>query len=434
MHRLPIVPAENTAGDAAKAQGRDDHTQNLVDVTQSFFDADEKAEPSFAFVGRLIQETNFVHVERRVHFMADMWGVDVSDFLQQSKPLIEDHPYRVFVESFGNPQSDRAGKLVLLEVTDPQYQMIDMILPVSRLPVLTNSLTGRAAYNRMIDDIDNTCFDVEPILNTYRNASYDLMIKFAHDLLGVSPYSTTAIAYLIQDDWAHSQKQAAEWEAEFPANAAVIGALALKYNELSKPDKAIPLFEKYVKLAPDDWAYEDLANLYLKRGDENKWLATLTAFLSQEDYSLSHAKVQEIIARHYMATNRFDQAHSWADAAAKGSGASWAMECAAACAEGMNDFAGAENWFKQEDERYDELTGFIFASEQARVIWTVLAPPSSEAIVRRRAAARRSMRGPKWELWRRLMRICLRQGKDFDVPSHYVRRGRIGGLPANCSD
>jgi hypothetical protein len=65
LKRIPLA----TQNALSNARGSADHTANLLAVTQSFLTATESAEPSFALAGRLVQETTFIHVLRRV----DLW-------------------------------------------------------------------------------------------------------------------------------------------------------------------------------------------------------------------------------------------------------------------------------------------------------------------------------------------------------------------------
>ena len=92
LARLPALPP---ATGAVLARGAAvDPVHQLAAVCASLVsDADAvPAEPSMALAGRVLQETNFVHVERRAHFMADMWGVDAADYIAATAPLIAGSP------------------------------------------------------------------------------------------------------------------------------------------------------------------------------------------------------------------------------------------------------------------------------------------------------------------------------------------------------
>ena len=85
-----------------------------------------------------------------------------------------------------------------------------------------------------------------------------------------------------------------------------------------------------MNLSPDDWAFEKLADIYLARGDEAMWQATLDANLNHEDLFQAHYLVQQKLAEHFMAKKDWLKALPYAEAAAS-SGAGWAVECLVNC-------------------------------------------------------------------------------------------------------
>jgi hypothetical protein len=63
------------------------------------------AEPSWATLGRLMQDTYFAQTHRRVYFIAFMWGIDqaeVASFVELAKTLIGDHPYMPVLEAYAS--------------------------------------------------------------------------------------------------------------------------------------------------------------------------------------------------------------------------------------------------------------------------------------------------------------------------------------------
>src|SRR5207248_3345778 len=78
----------------------------------------DRGEPSWASLGRMVQETQFAHVRRRAEFLAKRLGVDAGDYVAQTRPLVIDHPYRNLVEWYGRRESQgpRAAAALLHDI------------------------------------------------------------------------------------------------------------------------------------------------------------------------------------------------------------------------------------------------------------------------------------------------------------------------------
>src|SRR5205814_524557 len=59
----------------------------------------DRSEPAWGGLGRMVQEINFLNVRRAMYFQNYMLGVDSSDYLHAAAPLIADHPYRPYIEA-----------------------------------------------------------------------------------------------------------------------------------------------------------------------------------------------------------------------------------------------------------------------------------------------------------------------------------------------
>ena len=100
------VAPEAAPGDARRAQGRRRHgargrRRGRGRSGRGLAAAKDPSEMSWAVLGRLAAEAQFVHDWRRVAFMHDAWRVPVGDELDRARPELEGHPYRRFVESYG---------------------------------------------------------------------------------------------------------------------------------------------------------------------------------------------------------------------------------------------------------------------------------------------------------------------------------------------
>jgi tetratricopeptide (TPR) repeat protein len=361
---LNVVPASVSQAIAAAALNAD-HVANLDAVCESFLTAAEPAEPSFALAGRMLQETNFVHVVRRAYFMANMWGVDCSEYVQQVRPLIADHPLRAYVESLALAPGMRADYLKTLEVNDPQFQMLDLLNQTGELKTETGHMTGEAGWNRMWAAANGTSTDIEPVFLEY-GSDDATMRDYARRLLEIDPWSAVSAATLINLDWPSASPHVDQWLKQFPDQPLVLSALGKRYMLFRQSKKADAILNHLVDVAPDREYVEQLASFYLGKGDEAKWLATLKRELDQPDYGLDHSIVESEIAWHYMNTGQYALARPWADASLNDSGSGSSMECDSMAAEFQGDYTTAEQLKKDEDDRYGNPVWYEWCKRSGR--------------------------------------------------------------------
>lgn len=320
-------------------------------VEQAFVDAgdSDSAEPSWAALGRMLQEESFLQVYQRAQFMAIKWGVDRSGFLAAADPLIAHHPYADFVRAMKyDPYRQQARirqAIAGMKVVDGRFTMIDIYLwsGTANDPSSEPGMPNGAILARHSD-----CMPGD-LMEQYKVTPANLSIIDA--LEQVSPYSPQAAAIRVNTDWNSIAPNAEAWEKKFGNHPDVQAALARKYIALKKDDDAMRNLKKYIETAPDEWAYEAIANIQLRRGDEAAWLDTLKEYLTKPDYGLTHTQVRVVIAKHYMAKGDYKTAQPWAEEAAQ-SWAQWAMQTAERCDTHLGQWDKAETWVRRECERY----------------------------------------------------------------------------------
>ncbi|MEM9754322.1 MAG: hypothetical protein AAF916_13195, partial [Planctomycetota bacterium] len=103
----------------------------------------------------------------------------------------------------------------------------------------------------------------------------------------------------------------------------------------------------------------------LERDEDH--IATLVSILKLPDLGLTHAEVNELLARAYLRISNLVQAESVAELAAE-SHASWAMQTAAVVQEAAGNFERAEEWLDKTADRYDraKLMPAVFALRTGR--------------------------------------------------------------------
>lgn len=245
-------------------------------MTRAGEPGEDDGEPSWSVLGHLIRETRFVQVERRLHLMRVAWSVPVDDFWEDCRPFVADHRYRSYLEMLALPPREAARSFARfadrLDMTDLETTGFAMI----RAMQLSQHRRGQDASAIAAAHGDALARDLATAMN--RDTEEDQPGR-ARSLLAVSPYSSFAMATLIDKDWQGSQPHLAEWERRAGDSPAMHGALGRRYTALGRIDAAQRALSRYIGQSPDYWAYEMLAGNYRARGEIARWHETLDGFL-----------------------------------------------------------------------------------------------------------------------------------------------------------
>jgi len=313
-------------------------------------------------LAKMIQNTTFVQIERRIRFMKKCWGVPVDQFLNLVKPYILDHPYGAHIESYGlDPKRNNKEYRELMNKMNYVDEKLTMVPMMNDAWQVGGNASGVAAFMKAFENSDAIAGDLEDGITMFcleNNFSWEkvgtkqALVQRAKMLKKVSPYSPVTVASLIVNDWANSKKEIPEWEKGYLNNPLVIKQFAIKYAELKDYAKAERFLRICVGKYPEEWAYTKLADVYKNQNKMDQWLSVLEEFLARPDYGLGHASVRVQIANYFMDKREWKKAEPYALAAAN-TWAAWAMMCACKCYERMEDWSNAELWVQRTAERYE---------------------------------------------------------------------------------
>jgi tetratricopeptide (TPR) repeat protein len=289
-------------------------------------------------------------------FLRHMLAVPTDEFFEEAKPLVADHPLFPYIETFAlDPARQRAEyqkRVRALKVPELTYRHYGLMHALQTL-----GEAERVKYHNIaMMHGDYLYYDAYLLLRRIpadRNAS-----QLARACLKHSPYAPIARAAVIARDLKLTKEELAAWEKE-AQHPEVFLALARRALADNRPADAEGPLTKAIELSPDRTTYRMLAEVYRKKGDEDKWLATLERFLKEPDPGLAHAQVRVEIAEHFMAKKDYKRAQPYAEAAAE-TWAAWAMLSASKCADGLEDWDKAEQWARNVAERYDNATHVWF--------------------------------------------------------------------------
>ena len=211
---------------------------------------------------------------------------------------------------------------------------------------------NRNRRNQWLKQADVHHDDVVRDLDLAMSPFYNARPHFARMLLQVSPHNPYGQAVLIQEAWKSVRERAPGWEKD--NQPAVLEALGQQYAKDGRWTDAERCLTSAIKRSPDEGAYEALAAVYEKQGNEEKWLTTLEGFLQQPDYGLYHAVVQSKIAIHFAERGQWEKALPYAEAAAD-TYSCWGLRLAAVCHEVLQNWSEAEKYFKACSRRYEDV-------------------------------------------------------------------------------
>jgi tetratricopeptide (TPR) repeat protein len=331
--------------------GRETICQELI---SSGSPDNDKVEPSWAALGRMIQETTFEHVRVMADLIARQWGVSATDYVNQSLPLVQDHPYRFLIEAYGNWNiNDNHTVYDTLKV--PQSIMLTSTLRQIPLyyALAGSNLDSNGYWQRILRNGDYVAFDLDESLQYahVQNPSQQILDEVDH-LTKVSPEAPQVLAWQIC--YHFTPELGTKIEADHGDYPLVAQLLAQTYVNRKQWADAERCWKKYIAVSPDYMGYEALAKVYKEQKLDEKWLETLKEYLTHgQDYGLQASLVQEEIAYYYMEKGDFKSADPYATAASQTASAG-GMFCEADADTGLGNYDAAETLYKEEIDHYSD--------------------------------------------------------------------------------
>ncbi len=114
-------------------QGRDE-PEMVEALAMAGLAGADAGEPSWGVLAHLAREARFVHAQRRLHFMANMWHVPAADAFQEFQPFVARHRYNPFLQYIAMPRRGGANALAamadhldLAEIEPTERPLIDAL-------------------------------------------------------------------------------------------------------------------------------------------------------------------------------------------------------------------------------------------------------------------------------------------------------------------
>ncbi len=335
-------------GDLASVmQGR----ANLVAALRTAGRMEQDAgEPSLAALAQLVQEISFLNSWHLLQYWQFAMGLPVESraTLEAVRPVVQGHPYELFIEALGLDSAAATKSLQKLSQSFALPQLDPNQLPM--MDIFRNyQVAANGAQEDMLRQGDRVFMDL--VLTLQSAAPISVTSAATARLAQVSPHSSLTAAAAIKYDWKRVYPRARDWERKYHDDLIVLRALSDRYTQMRLYDDAERCLKQQLELVQDQTSYQALAAIYLARGDEPQRIETLKASLKAPCFGLEHAVTHAELARHFMRLKDWGAARPHATQAAE-SYSEWGLSCAADFHELTGDWKSAEQFQRLRSERY----------------------------------------------------------------------------------
>ena len=332
----------------------DEDTLDLseVDAISSLLVKEAKAdrqEPSLEVLGRNIQAWNIMVIFRQVSFQRNFLGISPKRELALWKPLYQDHPESLLLQSFGIPtiatRKDYQDLLGDYQFKDSNYYMTRELLKA--IPSQYNIQFGNisVANASIASSYYGLCCD-----HMFVDGGFTLW-----RLRKVAKHSPLTIARSIRNDWAANEKHLEKWLIDYRDSSEVIFSAAWELvEEKIDIDRGVELFRQHNKTHADGIKLYRFASLLSRHDDSDRWLEFAKQAFDQPDYGLTHSETASAIAGTLMYQGKFKQALPWAERSNE-SGSGQGMQVLADCLTGLGKKKEASTLLRQVYDRYDNI-------------------------------------------------------------------------------
>jgi tetratricopeptide (TPR) repeat protein len=308
----------------------------------------DTGEPSLSALGHMIDDINFAQALRRLGFEGDD--------LPSSASLCAAHPYGAYVDAFTYKKAEMEPaaralqkKIDLTQVTFNDSNMLQTIYAMGPTPQLHSwhQVPGYHCDAILADQMRSIkagWFGTpdDPKVNA-ENMAY---------CWSICSKLPIAIATRINRDWQHAAKEMEGYEKTHADDPLVTKALTDRYCKLKRYDDAERCAKLLVKADPDYPSFRLLASVYRATKDHAHWKETLDQAIQLPASGLERAQVQNEIALELLDRFEFQEAVTYADAAAE-TGAAWTLMTAARCHEMLGEWKKSEQFVQTVSENYE---------------------------------------------------------------------------------
>ena len=353
----------------------DPNTEDVFSIAPTYFAQDLRSatasgedtrEPSWAVLGDLIAEEQFVQAANYFQIATNATESSLADEVAGVLPLVAGHRFAKYLESYSvNMHRETARYYSILDglqLDDPRGNMQAMFYRTWRAP--NSEGQNRRGYDAAWRAFFGRNLTFPGMLESYdrlRAAFWGQIDStarrmFARDFERISPHSPQALRLKIMLASEPTYERAMEWEGTAGDDPQVFVTIGRLYRRLEQYEDAIRCLERSIELSPTKDAFIALADAHRASGQEDLWQPTLERFFEVESMGLEHAQVHRLIARDLMDRGKLEDAEPHAAEAAQ-TWASWGLSLASEVYEGLGRWEESEQWIRENSTSYPTSSG-----------------------------------------------------------------------------
>lgn len=328
---------------------------------------DSPNEPSWALLGGMIAEEQFVQVANYMKVAQDGVESGNSALIDRVRPMVEGHRYLNLILSYDLPRRAEKSELeeVLdgMKILDPRGNMYSMFIKLWRYRATPDSKDGRhLSYSMMfhptltLAGINEAAYPSSDYWSPYTDKSK--LRDIAAYCREASPKSPNAMVLTRNRAEKVELEDLIKWEAETGDDPVAWLALGWMYYERWETDAGARCYKKSLEISPCYAATEGLANCYLWGGKEELYTPTLETYLEFEDLGLAHGKIHKTIADYHIKKLNWEEALPHAEESAQ-TWSAWGLQLAAKVNEGLQDWERSEYWVSEASRNYPSTSAGI---------------------------------------------------------------------------
>lgn len=323
-------------------------TEVIADLQRSGDDQSD-SELSWRALAELLDDASFIQTWRVVDCERNMLAVPSDRSIQRLYPLVKRHRLAPCIQCYS---SNATKAMAAIDELSKSGDAVGVELPSAAFAVWAyqgNPNFYRSLVNLYVRHVDNIYSDL-------LFGGFSRIPEFNQEalprLVQTCPHQPRVVGWSI---WAMPdlpKEKADEFEAKYADNGYVMLMLGQKQLSLGRIADGERCLLKSIEVAPTYNAFFTLANEYRDRGDDNAAIATYEKALEVPSYGLEKSNTHAEIAYRLMHQGKWEEANKHALEAANSYSGNGLL-VAARCAEGLEEWDTAEQFYRAIAERYE---------------------------------------------------------------------------------
>lgn len=288
--------------------------QNLGEKLIANADLDsDLTEPSTAVLGRLIAAENALQITIQIHYETLVVQRDALALYNRLQPAIANHPHEKLIHAIALPRnSARQAYQNILKDYDPAPGSIlyTRCYLAELLPTgIKMTVGGTGTFRTQLLE----CGDLRDtdVLFTHKNhdRSSEYLLSRLQVFESAHPFSPLRQSILVAADWDNIKAKAADWEKRYTRHPAFALTLGRRYILEGQPEKARPLYDRYLKWCESETVISEyLALLWVGLDEKEQALDFVRKLPESTLHPVTVAWIARAALGSLMREERFDDA------------------------------------------------------------------------------------------------------------------------------